>query len=345
MCFGVGALGRFTGLAVAVSVVLSVPATADAADATAGTASWSSVVQGASAKTANASPTSASARWELVVQPKLASPASAPAPAVGQRVAQASPANWNAVVAPMSAPATPAAESVAQAQPAASDANDPIEPLNRVIFDFNEFLYGILIRPLAEVYVLVLPQEARDSVRNFLSNIRTPVVLANDLLQLEGTRAWQTTQRFFINTTVGVGGLIDVAKIWGIDGHDEDLGQTFAVWGVPEMFYLVLPILGPSNPRDAVGKFLDSYLDPINYWADNTDREGITWGRTVVGGIDSYSRVMDELKKLKETSIDYYAAVRSISRQKREAEIRNGAPSDAPLPDIRYDFNAELTTR
>lgn len=228
---------------------------------------------------------------------------------------------------------------------AADGANDPIEPLNRAFFAFNEFVYALLLRPIAEIYVLMLPQEVRDGVQNFLDNVRTPIVLANDLLQGEGQRAWITTQRFAINSTVGLGGLIDVAKRWGIEGHEEDLGQTFAVWGAPEGFYLVLPILGPSNPRDAVGKFLDSYLDPLSYWAENTDRDEITWGRTALRGVDSYSRVMDELKKLKETSIDYYAAVRSISRQKREAEIRNGAPQEVPLPDIKYDFNAELTTR
>jgi phospholipid-binding lipoprotein MlaA len=234
---------------------------------------------------------------------------------------------------------------VVQLAQATPDANDPIEPVNRAIFAFNEFIYALLIRPMAEFYVLVLPQEARDGVKNFLTNVRTPVVLANDLLQGEGQRAWITTERFVINSTVGIGGLIDVAKMWGIEGHDEDVGQTFAVWGAPEGFYLVLPVLGPSNPRDAIGQFLDGYLDPVSYWASNTDREEITWGRTLLRGVDSYSRVMDDLKKLKDTSIDYYAAVRSISRQKREAEIRNGAPQDTPLPDIKYDFNAELTTR
>jgi len=235
-------------------------------------------------------------------------------------------------------------ESVAQAQPAATDANDPLEPVNRAIFAFNEFIYALIIRPIADAYVLVIPQEARDGVKNALGNVRSPVVLANDLLQGEFTRAWQTTERMFINTTVGVGGVVDVAKMWGINGHDEDVGQTLAVWGVPEMFYLVLPILGPSNPRDAVGTFADGYLDPLSYWMSNTNREEITWGRTVLSGVDSYSRVMDDLKKLKETSIDYYAAIRSISRQKRETEIRNGAPLVTPLPDIRYDFNAQLTT-
>lgn len=232
---------------------------------------------------------------------------------------------------------------VAQAN---GDTNDPIEGVNRAIFGFNEFLYDLILRPLAQVYVAVLPDEARNGVRNFLTNLRTPIVLANDLLQGEGDRAWITTQRFFVNSTVGVGGLIDVAKDWGLEGHNEDLGQTLAVWGVGEGFYLVLPVLGPSNPRDAAGKFLDSFLDPLSYYLTNTDREEYDIGRSALLGVDEYSRVMDELQKLKDTSVDYYAALRSISRQKREAEIRNGEIKDGvPLPDLKYDFNAELTPR
>ncbi len=229
------------------------------------------------------------------------------------------------------------------AQAADDDVGDPIEPVNRAIFSANDFLQRLLFRPMAEFYTLLVPDFMRDGVRNVLNNLRTPVVLANDLLQWEGQRALDTTKRFFINSTIGIGGIIDVADEWGIKGHDEDFGQTLAVWGVGEGFYLVLPILGPSNPRDGIGKLADFYLDPLSQWSANTDREEITYTRTLLGGIDSFSRVMDDLEKLKETSIDYYAAVRSISRQKRKTEIRNGKPAEgAPLPDIIYDFNAEL---
>jgi phospholipid-binding lipoprotein MlaA len=229
------------------------------------------------------------------------------------------------------------------AQATENDVNDPLEPLNRAILEFNEFITALILRPIAEIYVLMLPDFALDAIHNALQNLSTPVVLANDLLQWEPERAWDTTRRFFINSTVGVAGLVDVAEKMGIQGHSEDLGQTFAVWGVPEGFYLVLPIFGPSNPRDAVGKFLNSYLDPLSHWAENTHREEINTGRTLVGGVDEFSRVMDDLQKLKDTSIDYYAALRSIARQKREADIANGAPKEgAPLPDLKYDFNAEF---
>jgi phospholipid-binding lipoprotein MlaA len=232
-------------------------------------------------------------------------------------------------------------EQVAQAD--MSDANDPIEPVNRIIFEFNEFLQTLLFRPLAEIYTFILPSQARDVIRNFLTNLRSPVVLANDLLQGEGARAWETTQRMAINTTIGLGGMIDVADMWGIKKHSEDLGQTFAVWGAGEGMYLVLPVFGPSNPRDALGSFLDSYLDPVSYWTSNTDRDELSYTRQIVGGVGEYARVMDDLQTLKETSVDFYAAIRSISRQKRQADIRNGAPADVPLPDLKYDFNAGLT--
>lgn len=229
------------------------------------------------------------------------------------------------------------------AQAADDDVGDPLEPFNRVIFSINDFLLRLLIRPIAEIYVDLFPEIVRDGVRNVLNNLRTPVVLVNDLLQGEGQRALDTTKRFFINSTIGLGGIIDVAEQWGIKGHDEDFGQTLAVWGVGEGFYLVLPILGPSNPRDGIGKLADFYLDPLSQWAANTDREEINYARTVVRGIDSYSRVMDDLEKLRETSIDFYATVRSISRQKRQTEILNGQPAEgAPLPDINYDFNAQV---
>ncbi len=247
----------------------------------------------------------------------------------------------------LATPAAAEADSGVQIAQAPSDtdtAKDPLEDINRAIFEFNEFLQTILLRPLAEVYKFILPDFLEEGVHNILRNLRTPVILANDILQFEGERALQTVERFVINSTIGVAGFMDVAEDMGIPGHNEDFGQTLGSWGVGEGFYLVLPLLGPSNPRDAIGKLADIYLDPLYQWSDNTDRDEINYSRTGVSGVDTYSRVMDDLKKLKETSIDYYAAVRSITRQRRKAEIRNRAPEGAPLPNIRYDFSAGLTT-
>ena len=249
-------------------------------------------------------------------------------------------ATLNSTAIAANAPSTP--NLVAQSEEI--DNGDPLESLNRVILEINEFFLALLIRPMAQIYVMILPDFALDGIHNALNNLSTPLILINDILQWEPERAWNTTQRFFINSTIGIGGLMDTAKDFGIEGHKEDLGQTFAVWGVPEGFYLVLPIFGPSNPRDAVGLVLDSFLDPLSHWANNTHREEIALARTMVAGVDKFSGVMDDLEKLKETSIDYYAALRSIARQKRLAEISNGAPKEgAPLPNLKYDFNAEFS--
>ncbi|MCZ6637601.1 MAG: VacJ family lipoprotein, partial [Alphaproteobacteria bacterium] len=131
--------------------------------------------------------------------------------------------------------------------------NDPIEPFNRAMFAFNVQMDGMFLRPAAVVFQGVLPEPVQDGVHNFLSNMRAPVVFANDVLQGEMDRAGTTAERFVINTTVGILGVWDAATYMGIEGHSEDFGQTFAVWGAGEGFYLVLPFIGPSNPRDALG--------------------------------------------------------------------------------------------
>ncbi len=221
---------------------------------------------------------------------------------------------------------------------ASSDVNDPLELLNRAIFDINELIQILILRPAGTVYRVVLPQPVRDSVSNAFDNLRSPIVLANDILQGEPERAWQTTQRLVINSTLGIGGLIDAAEKMGIPKHSEDFGQTLAIWGVGEGFYLVLPIFGPSNPRDAVGKLLvDGYFDPLNVWLDNSNRDAIAHTRTGVAGVAEYEGVMDQLEDLQKTSIDYYSVLRSLYRQKRVSEISNGSSKDLPpVPDLDY---------
>jgi len=217
------------------------------------------------------------------------------------------------------------------------DVNDPLEPVNRLIFGFNQAVEVMLLRPLATAYTAFLPLPVREAIGNALHNLRTPVILANDILQGEPDRAWTTTQRFLVNSTLGVGGLSDPASEMGLPKHSEDFGQTLAVWGVGEIAYLVLPILGPSNPRDAVGQLLvDSYFDPLALYLNNTDREEVVYALAAARGVHAYSNVMDELAQLKKTSVDYYAAIRSLYRQNRRSEIANGEVElDLPqIPDI-----------
>jgi phospholipid-binding lipoprotein MlaA len=213
--------------------------------------------------------------------------------------------------------------------------NDPAEPTNRAIFEFNRAFDSILLKPLAKLYRDFTPQFFQDSVHNFLNNLRTPVILANDVLQGEFKRAGQTIGRFLVNSTVGVGGLMDVAAEMGVPFHGEDFGQTLAVWGVPEGPYVMLPIIGPSNPRDAIGLVVDFIADPLNLWAANTDREWIIYSRTGMRAVDIRARNYDALEDLERTSLDYYAAIRSLYRQRRADEIRNGKEAERrPAPGL-----------
>ncbi len=220
------------------------------------------------------------------------------------------------------------------------DANDPLEFVNRFTFAINGTLDILVIQPAAATYRFLLPDPVQDSIRNALRNLNGPVILANDLLQGEWDRAETTAMRFVINSTLGVAGLFDVAAEWGYDYHDEDFGQTLAVWGVGEGFYLVIPLLGPSTARDGVGMLVDSFIDPwpyvLDYTTDLDDLElaAIFIGRRALEGIDIRARNIEVIDSLKADSIDYYVRLRSLYRQNREAEIRNGRPAEIPLPEF-----------
>jgi len=225
------------------------------------------------------------------------------------------------------------------------EASDPLEPLNRAIFSFNIGVDKAILRPLAAVYNTVLPDPVRDGVRNVLNNLRTPLILANDILQGEIGRASKTVGRFLLNSTIGIGGLFDVASGLGFEFHDEDFGQTLAVWGIGEGPYLMLPILGPSNPRDAIGLVGEYFADPVVIWTNNTEREWLHYTRTGVNAVDSRSRNVGTLEELERTSLDFYAAVRSLYRQRRMDEIRNGESGDlVGLPSITFDLDKNLDT-
>lgn len=218
---------------------------------------------------------------------------------------------------------------LATAPAIAQNENDPIEPVNRAVFEFNRVLDGLLLEPAARLYRLATPTFVRDGVENFLANLRTPVVLANDLLQGEFKRGELTLGRFMLNTILGFGGLIDVGGWAGMpERHSEDFGQTLAIYGVGEGPYLMLPLLGPSNPRDAVGRVVDLVFDPLFFLAP-TD---VGIARFGAEAVSFRERNIETIEELERTSLDFYAATRTLSRQLRANEIRNGAP--APIEDI-----------
>jgi phospholipid-binding lipoprotein MlaA len=257
-----------------------------------------------------------------------------PVPALG-----AEPAMKVQVKAPSNDQAQSVDAAVAQATPEIEDINDPLESVNRVIFDFNEIIQDAILRPVTYFYNDTVPVTARQGISNFINNLATPVTLANDILQWEWERALQTIGRALVNSTFGIFGLADLAGELGVERHSEDFGQTLAVYGIEEGFYLVLPILGPSNPRDAIGKLVvDPYFDPIGVYLDNTDRDEIALGVSGGKGVEEYARIVDELDQVKKTSVDYYAAVRSLYRQKRKTEIHNGSILELPpIPNLGYD--------
>lgn len=206
--------------------------------------------------------------------------------------------------------------------------NDPLELPNRFIFAFNQTLDVALIRPIAWVYRELVPQYARDRLRNVLRNLRSPIILANDLLQGEFDRAGDTANRFVINSTAGILGIWDVAVDLGYPYHDEDFGQTLGALGIPEGPYLVLPLLGPSNVRDATGKVVDRFLDPFTYIADDYGKEEWMLYRFAAEGIDFRARNIDTLDEIERDAIDFYARIRSLYRQRREAQINNELDDD-----------------
>lgn len=207
---------------------------------------------------------------------------------------------------------------------------DPLEPTNRKIFEFNQFIDRILLKPVTKIYVALLPEPARDGVKHALANMKEPVILINNVLQARPRGAGIAAGRFIVNTTVGIAGFLDVAKNLGLQPQSGDFGQTLYAWGFPQGPYLMLPILGPSNPRDALGMLADNYIDPFSYAATVTDADDIQVIRFIIGGVDERSRVSQELDDLQKNSLDFYAALRSLTQQHRASELRHGAAAPQP---------------
>jgi len=199
---------------------------------------------------------------------------------------------------------------------------DPFEPANRVIFPVNEMVDTILIRPVAFAYGGLVPDPAKRLVYNFARNLSLPLTIVNDLLQAELERADVAARRFVVNSIAGVGGLFDIASDIGLPHHKEDFGQTLASHELVSGPYIVLPILGPSSARHTFGRVLDFLLDPVSFASSSVPFEVkmTVRGLTIV---DQRYQLIGPLDDVKRTSLDYYAALRSLYRQRRMYEIRN----------------------
>jgi phospholipid-binding lipoprotein MlaA len=200
---------------------------------------------------------------------------------------------------------------------------DPFESSNRMVMSFNQAVDSVVINPVIKGYRTVAPQPVRSGIRNFLRNLRSPITLANQLLQGDLPGARDVVVRTAVNTTVGIGGIFDVAGYEGIPYEPEDFGQTLAVWGVGNGPYMVVPFIGPSSVRDYSGYFVDGMADPLRMYLHNIDENGIYYAKSGVDYLDIRESLFDSLGELKASSVDYYAAVRSTYYQHRQALIED----------------------
>jgi phospholipid-binding lipoprotein MlaA len=210
--------------------------------------------------------------------------------------------------------------------------NDPLEPMNRVIFDFNDTAYTTILFPVARVYN-DLPDPARNGIHNALDNLGEPVVFMNKTLQGDISSAGTAVARFLMNTIFGFGGFIDVASHNDLqEPKAGDFGATLYTYGIGEGPYLVLPLFGPSNPRDTVGKVADGFASPWGYVAYTTYPEQL--GVAAVAGVDLFAQNMDSYEQAKKTSLDFYAFLRSSQRQNRRFELGEKTDGDDSLYDV-----------
>ncbi len=207
----------------------------------------------------------------------------------------------------------------------AEEVSDPIEPVNRVVFGFNEYVDMLLLEPAADLYGYVVPRPGKQAVTNVLSNLRMPVVFMNSILQGDTNNAFSSLWSFILNSTFGVAGLYDfTGENTNLLVHEEDFGQTLAVWGVGEGPYIVLPILGPSNLRDTVGIVVDAMSDPYN----RLESDEAIIARIALTALDVRYRSDGFFDDTYESSIDPYATFRSAYTQHRRAVIKNTRSQD-----------------
>ena len=195
---------------------------------------------------------------------------------------------------------------------------DPLEPVNRIVFYFNDKLYFWVLKPVAMGYSAILPEDVRISVRNFFDNISAPVRIVNNLLQLKVKGAGNELLRFGVNSTMGMLGLYDVAKDeMGISRNDEDFGQTLGVWGLGPGIFINWPFIGPSSLRDSAGFAGDYFLEPLNYLTPSINRMAVKTG----DGINRTSLSIGNYEGIKKDALDPYNAVKDIYYQYRKSKI------------------------
>ena len=211
-----------------------------------------------------------------------------------------------------------------------SEINDPFEELNRTSFQINETVDSVILKPIAVTYSKA-PTPMKYGITNFFRNLKEVDNTVNQLLQGKPKLALNDLSRFVINTTIGLGGLIDVASNMGLDRHDEDFGQTLGVWGIPSGPYLMIPMLGPSSTRDLLSRPISSFLGGTFHMDDNNVRISLT----ALDAIETRERLLDVESLL---SGDKYDFVRDSYSQSREYEIKDGIDIEDDFIDDMDDF-------
>jgi phospholipid-binding lipoprotein MlaA len=226
-----------------------------------------------------------------------------------------------------------------------AEISDPLEKQNRAVFESNQEINHAIIYPAARAYNENVPEEVRDRIDAFTTNLGEPVVFANDVLQLRLEAAATTLGRFVVNSTAGIGGLFDVAATQEMPHQSGDFGQTLYVWGFRDSPYVVLPILGPTNVRDAIGSGIEfaaqipaAGLYPAGLAA--TVAGHVSTAGTVLGPLSDLRKVGD-METLEEGSLDFYSMLRSVADQKRQAELQEALQTSAlTAPPMPPDPNA-----
>lgn len=219
------------------------------------------------------------------------------------------------------------------ALPAQAEPGDPLIKVNRKTFAFNDALDRWVLRPTARGYQRFVPNPVRLGVRNFFTNLGTPAVAANQFLQGKPEEGFSDLGRFVLNTTVGLGGLFDVATPTGLPAHQEDFGQTFRTWGAGSGPFLMLPFLGPANTTHAVGMVFDAFTNPVMLVTPLEDR-ALLVGTNVVDGRAAL------LSSEQFISGDRYLFIRDAYQQRREHQVHDGEIGDDPfMDDFDDDFD------
>ncbi len=203
-----------------------------------------------------------------------------------------------------------------------ADARDPWESMNRRIYQFNDAVDTVAIKPAAEIYTQVLPSFVRTGIHNFLGNLSDVWSMANSAMQLKGQATAETFMRIHVNTFLGLGGLLDVASEMRLEKRKEDFGQTLGYWGVKPGPYLVLPLLGPSTLRDTLATPMDFKGDPSQVFPDEATRNSLSVTRV----LDVRSGLLQTVDVIKAASLDPYTFVRDGYLQKRKNDIYDGNP-------------------